>query len=195
MNTWDKKVKVNNKLVPKRKVLDYYKTLWKKNRRFRETLKKKGIFVRASYGKKSIIRRKNININSMKDLEKVVHEHGVEFIAPTKNVDKNVVDIDMPKKYLSKRKPISRSVVKELKKRGVKISLVTDSPRGAHIFSKSSTSKLKKALKEIAQADSDKKFHVGKSSKKRIVLDPAEPNVAVPNSLSMRGKPYKQWKK
>jgi len=194
MNTWDKKVTVNGQNIPKRQVLNYYKKLWKNNRRFRETVKKKGIFVRASYGKKSVIRRKNISINSYKDLEKAIHEHGVEFIAPTKNVDKNVVDIDMPKKYLPKKRIISRSVARELKKRGIKISLITESPNGSHIFSKSTKPQIKKALTEIALDDKDNKFHVGKSSKNKIVLDPYEPNVAIPYSLSIKGKPYKPWK-
>jgi hypothetical protein len=194
MNTWDKKVTVNGKHIPKKQVLRYYKNLWKNNRRFRDTLKKNGIFVRASYGTKSVIRRKNISIGSYKDLEKVIHEHGVEFIAPTKNVDKNVIDIDMPKKYLPKKRRISRSVVNALKKKGIKISLITDSPNGSHIFSKSTKPQIKKALSEIALEDKDKKFHVGKSSKHKIVLDPSEPNVAIPHSLSIKGKPYNPWK-
>ena len=195
IDTWDKKVKVNNKMVPKKKVLDYYRNLWKNDIRFRNTVKKNGIFVRASDGGKSVIRRKGIKIDNIEDLEKVIYEHGVEFIAPTKNVDINVIDIDMPSKYIPKKRQISHKIVQELKSQGVKVSVVTDSPRGAHVFSKSSKPQLRKALKMISDNDKAKRFHVGKSSQDKIVLDPGEPNVAIPRSLSIKGKPYKIWKK
>lgn len=191
--SWKKKVKVNNKKVSKKKVLDYYSTLWKR-KSFRDVLQKDGIFVRADYGSKSIIKRKNISIKKFKDLKKIIHEHGIELITPLKNTKYNsVVDIDMPKKYVDNKKHISQTVVDKLRDEGVKINMVTDAPRGAHIFSKSKKSKVKDALKKIA--GSDDKFYVGKSSKKRIVLDPDEPNIAVPGSLSIKGKPYRIWRK
>ena len=81
----------------------------------------------------------------------------------------------------------------QLKSEGIKIDFVTDAPRGAHIFTKSTKPQLKQALKRIA--DKDERMHVGKSSKSKIVLDPGEPAVAVPGSLSMKGKPYVRWKR
>ena len=101
----------------------------------------------------------------------------------------------MPKRYIPKKRQISRTVVNKLKKRGIKVSMVTDAPRGAHIFSRASKGDIRKALKDIAKEDKNKRFYVGKSSNKKIVLDPSEPNIAVPNSLSIKGKPYKKWKK
>ena len=192
MNTWSKKVKVDNKMVSKRKVLDYYRKLWKEDKTFKDTVKKKGLFVRSSFGKKSVIRRKGIKINNITDLEKVVNEHAVELITPVKNTKANsLVDIDIPRSQLSNKKKISRSIVKRLKEKDIDVALVTDSPRGSHIFCRSKKPKLKKALKEIASED--KKLYVGKSSKDKVVLDAGEPAVALPNSLSIKGKPYKKW--
>ena len=99
----------------------------------------------------------------------------------------------MPNKYVKNKRRISRGLLNKLKKKGIKIKLVTDAPSGSHIFCDSTKGKLKKALKEIA--NDDERFHVGKTSKSKIVLDPAEPNVAVPGSLSYKGEPYKRWKK
>jgi hypothetical protein len=196
MDTWNKKVKVNKKMIPKKKVFKYYKKLWKENPTFRNLLRKKGVFVRASYKNgKTAIKRKGIKIKNINDLERAIKEHSVEFIAPTKNIDKTVVDIDMPSKFIPRKRYISRKVVNELKKQKIPVSIVTDSPRGAHIFSSATKSQLKKALEKIVKKDKDKKFYVGKSSKKKIVLDPYEPNVAIPDSLSTKGKPYKRWKK
>jgi hypothetical protein len=195
MNTWDKKVLVNNKKVPKKNVLRYYKKLWREKPSFRKNLKKRGAFVRATYGNKKIIKRKGVNVNNIKDLEKLIKEHSVEFIAPTKNIDKSVIDIDFPPRLLPKKRYLSRKVVNDLKRKNIPISIVTDSPRGAHIFSSAPKSQIRNALNEIAKNDSDNRFHVGKSSKTKIVLDPYEPNVAVPDSLSCNGKPYKRWNK
>jgi len=193
IDTWEKKVKVNNEKIPKKKVLDYYREMWK-NKSFRDVVTKKGIFVRANYGNKSIIRRKNIRIKSFEDLKKVVHEHGVEFISPVKNFGyDSILDIDMPKKHLKNRKGIVRSVVRKLRSKGITVAEVTDAPRGAHIFSNTKKKDMKKALRQIAKDDDT--FHIGKSSSKKVVLDPDEPNIAVPGSLSIKGKPYKKWRK
>lgn len=195
MNTWDKKVKVDKKFVPKRKVLKYYKKLWRESPVFRNTLKNNGSFIRATYGNKSVIKRNNVKIKNIDDLEKVIKEHAVEFIAPTKNIDRYVIDIDMPSKYIPRKRYLSRKIVNDLKKQKIPISIVTDSPRGAHIFSSAPKSELKKALENIARNDKEKRYHVGRSSEKKIVLDPYEPNVAIPDSLSCNGKPYKRWEK
>jgi hypothetical protein len=195
MNTWDKKVRVNKKFVPKKKVLNYYRKLWRESPVFRNTLKKKGAFVRATYGNKTIIKRKGVKVNNIDDLEKLIKEHSVEFIVPTKNIDRTVIDIDVPPKFMPRKQYLSRKVVKELQIKKIPISIVTDSPRGAHIFSSAPKLRIKNALTEIAKDDSDNKFHVGKSSKTKIVLDPYEPNVAIPGSLSCNGKPYKRWNK
>ena len=144
MNTWDKKVKVDNKMVSKQKVLDYYKKLWKNDKAFKDTVKKKGLFVRSSFGNKSVIRRKGIKIDNIKDLEKLIHERSVELIAPVKNTEANsLVDIDVPRSQLSNKKRISRSIVKQLKEKDIDITIVTDSPRGSHIFCRSKKPKLK----------------------------------------------------
>lgn len=193
MNTWDKKVVVNNKQIPKRNVLRYYKKLWRESPMFRKTLKNNGAFVRATYGNNAVIKRKGVKVNNIDDLERVIKEHAVEFIAPTKNIDKSVIDIDLPPHLLPRKRYYSRKVVNDLKKQNIPISIVTDSPRGAHIFSSAPTSQLKKALDAISKEN--KIFHVGRSSKQKIVLDPYEPNVAVPDSLSCKGKPYKRWAK
>lgn len=195
MNTWDNEVVVNKKKVPKKNVLRYYKKLWRESPLFRRILKNKGAFVRATYGNKAVIKRKNVKINNVDDLEKIIKEHAVEFIAPTKNIDRSVVDIDMPSRFIPRKRYFSRKIVNALKKQKIPVSIVTDSPRGAHIFSSATKSELKKALDNIVQNDKDKNFHIGKSSNKKIVLDPYEPNVAVPDSLSCTGKPYKRWKK
>ena len=194
MNTWDKKVKVDKKFVPKRYVLRYYKKLWRESPIFRNILKKKGSFIRATYGRKSVIRRKEVKISNIDDLEKVIKEHAVEFHVPTKKMKyKTYLDIDLPKSMVPNKRRIARSIIKKLKQNDVNVSLVTDAPSGAHVFSNTSKEKFVKALKEISEKD--KKFHIGKSSKSKIVLDPYEPNVAVPGSLSSTGKPYKRWKK
>jgi hypothetical protein len=190
--TWNKPIVVGNKEIEKKKVLDYYKKLWKKDKTFRDTLKKEGIFVRASYGKKGVIKRKGIKIKGINDLEKMIHEHAVEFILPVKKTGFNsFVDIDMPKKHIPKRRQIARSIIDKLKKRKIQINLVTDSPRGVHIFSKTDKKQVNTALKEIVEGD--ERMRVGKTSKTKIVLDPSESAVAIPNSLSIKGKPYKKW--
>lgn len=198
MNTWDKKVKVNNKYVPKRKVLDYYKNLWNSSTRFRNLLKKNGAFIRASYNGKPVVKRKKIKIKDFDDLKRAIKEHAVEFHVPSKKTPyTSYLDIDLPPRYKKRRKQVSRSVIDQLKDEGVNVSLVTDAPSGAHIFSTSPQSKLKKALQNIKNKNkrTKKRYHIGKSSRNKIVLDPSEPNVAIPDSLSMKGKPYKQWKK
>jgi hypothetical protein len=195
VDTWDKKVRVNNRAIPKKKVLAYYKNLWDTNPSFCKILKENGAFIRASYDNALVIKRKKVRISSYADLERAIKEHAVEFIAPTKNIDRSLVDIDMPPQFIPRKRTLSRNVVNALKKQKIPVSLVTDSPRGAHIFSSANKTELKKALDAIADGDKDKKFYVGKSSKKKIVLDPYEPNVAIPGSLSCNGKPYKRWEK
>ena len=87
---------------------------------------------------------------------------------------------------------ISRSIIKKLKTKRVNISLVTDAPSGIHVFSNTPKSKLMKALHEMETED--KRLIVGKSSKTKIVIDPNESNVAIPNSLSYKGIAYRTWK-
>ena len=193
IDTWEKKVKVNNKLVPKKKVLEYYRKIWKSDKDFRNAVKTNGVFVRASYHNKDVIKRKNIKINNLQDLEKAIHEHAVEFILPVKKTKyKSFVDVDMPKKYLPKKKSISKSIVDKLKQANVKLGMVVESPRGVHIYSNTDKRTIRKALKQIA--DENKQMIVGKTSKDKIVLDPNETAVAIPNSLSTKGKPYRKWK-
>jgi len=190
MDTWKKEITVGNKKLQKKKVLQYYRNLWKK-KSFRDIVRKKGVFVRASYGK-PVIKRKNIKIDTFNDMRKIIHEHGVEIISPVKNIGyKSAVDVDMPKRYLKGRKKNAWTVIRRLKESRVDVAEVTDSPRGVHIFSRSKKSDMRQALERIAKEDS--RFHVGRSSKQKIVLDAGESNMAIPGSLSIKGKPYKKW--
>jgi hypothetical protein len=194
MNTWDKNVRVNKKNIPKKRVLNYYRKLWRESRLFRDTLRKKGAFVRATYGNKTIIKRKGVKVNNIEDLEKLIKEHAVEFHVPTSKIKyRSYLDIDLPKRMEPKRKKLSRSIVNNLKECGINISLVTDSPSGAHVFSNTPKNDLINALKKISKEN--KNIHIGRSSKTKIVLDPYEPNVAIPGSLSCKGKPYMRWQK
>jgi len=191
-DTWKKKIVIGGKKVPKWKIRNYYKRLWSRDPAFRANLRKKGLFVRADYKGKPTIVRKGIRVRNWNDLEALVKDHAIELHLPAKQYDyPSYVDVDMPPRYAKTRKQLGKSLVNRLKKKGVKISLVTDSPSGIHIFSKTRKAKLKPALKEIAAED--KRFIVGKSSRTRIVLDENEPNCAVPSSLSYKGKPYKKW--
>lgn len=191
MNTLKKKVRVNKKQVTKQKVLDYYKKQWRK-KSFKDTVTKPGLFVKADYNGKTVVKRKGIKVNEFKDLEQLVVQHAIELVVPVKQTGhRSYVDVDMPKKYMKDRRSIGRSLLDKLRKKKIKVKTVTDSPSGIHIFTNSSKSDLKNALKDIEQKDS--KFHVGKTSKSKIVLDPYEPFVAMPGSLSIKGKPYKKW--
>lgn len=184
------KVKVNNKPTDKKSVLVHYRKLWK-SKKFRDTIKKKGLFVRASYNNKNIIKRNNIRIKDFKDIEKLVNEHSVELHTPAKNISRSYVDVDIPRKELKNKRRIGKQIIKKLKEKDIKITMVKDSPSGIHIHSKTPKNKLVKKLNEIEKED--KRFHIGKSSKKKITLDPYEPNTAVPGSLSTRGRRYKIW--
>ena len=191
-DTWNKKIVIGGKKVPKWKIRDYYKRLWSRDPAFRAHLRKKGLFIRADYKGKPTIVRKGIRVKDWDDVEELIKDHAIEFHLPSKQYDyPSYVDVDMPPRFAKTRKQLGKSLVNRLKKKGVKVSLVTDSPSGVHIFSKTRKAKLKPALKEIAKED--KRFVVGKSSKTKIVLDCNEPNGAVPGSLSYRGKPYRTW--
>jgi hypothetical protein len=193
-STWDRKVRVNKKMVPKREVLAYYKKLWAESPEFRSMLRTKGAFIRASYDGKTVIKRHNVKLNNWNDVESIVREHGVEFhVLAKKTKFASYLDVDLPPRQIPNRMPIARSIIKKLKSKKVNVSLVTDAPSGVHIFSKTPKPKLIKALKEIEAKD--KRIFVGKFSKTKIVVDPNEPNFAVPNSLSCKGKPYRVWKK
>jgi len=183
-------VKVNNRFTSKDKVKQHYKKQWRK-KNFREILKKEGVFTRNSFNGKSVIKRKGVKIKNWKDLEKQINQHAVEIIVPAKNISKSFVDIDIPKEKLKNKRSIIKDVVTHLKKQKIKVKSVTVSPNGGHIHTNNSKNILVSSLKNIEKQD--KKFHVGKSSKKKIVLDPYEPNVAVPGSLSIKGKPYKEF--
>jgi len=189
-DTWNKKVKVNNQAVPKKRVRDYYKRLWNKDPSFRENLRKKGLFVRAMYNGKPTIVRKGIRVKNWEDLESLIRDHAVEFHA-SKTGYPSYLDVDLPVHLIPKRKSIARSLISKLKKKKVYISMVTDSPSGVHIFSKTPKQKLNKALKDIEAKD--KQILIGKSSSTKIVIDSNQPNHAIPQSLSIRGKPYKKW--
>lgn len=194
MNTWDKKVKVNKKMIPKRNVLAYYRKLWNESPIFRSLLRKNGSFIRATYDGKTIIKRRGVRFYNFNDLEEAVKEHAVEFHIPTnKTKYASYLDIDVPPKFQPNRKKIAISIVNKLKNKHVNVSLVTDAPSGAHVFSTTPKAKLMKALHEIEAED--KRLIVGKSSKTKIVMDPNEPNVSIPGSLSHKGKPYRMWKK
>jgi hypothetical protein len=190
MDTWDKKITVGTKKVKKSKIRDYYHQLWNKDPRFRAHIKKKGLFVRAMYKGKPTIVRKGIKVKDWEDLESLIKDHAVEFHA-SKTEYPSYLDVDLPTNLISKRKSIARSLIRKLKKKKVNISMVTDSPSGFHIFSKTSKQKLNKALKDIEAKD--KKILIGKSSSTKIVIDANQPNHAIPQSLSVRGKPYKKW--
>ena len=194
VDTWNKKVKVNKQMVPKKKVLSYYRKLWNKSPGFRSLLKKKGAFIRATYDGKVIIKRRKIKFNNWDDVEEAIKEHSVEFHIPVNKLKyKSYIDIDMPKKYGSDKQRIARSIVSRLKKHKTNIAMVVDSPHGIHIFSNTSKQKLVKSLNEVASED--KRLMVGKSSSSKITLDPHEPNTAIPESLSYKGTPYRKWKK
>ena len=193
-STWDKKVKVNNTMVPKKKVLAYYKRLWAESPGFRSMLRTKGAFIRATYDGKTVIKRKKIRFEEWKDVEAAVKEHAVEFHIPAnKTKFASYVDVDMPPPYVPKKQPIARSLINKLRRRNINVSMVTDAPSGIHIFSKTPKHKLIKALKDIEA--NDKRILIGKSSRTKIVIDPNEPNVAIPGSLSYKGKPYRKWKR
>ena len=179
-------------MVQKKSVLEYYRNLWNESPTFRTLLKKKGAFIRATYDGKVVIKRRGIKFNNIEDLENAVREHAVEFHIPAKETKyASYLDIDLPPRYQSNKKSVSRSLVDKLKKKNVNVSLVTDAPSGIHVFSKTPKQKLMKALHEIEAGD--KRLLVGKSSKTKIVIDPNEPNVAIPGSLSYKGKPYRKW--
>ena len=184
------KVKVNNKFVSKETVKKHYRKKWKK-KSFRNLIKKQGVFTKNSFKGKTVVKRKNIKINNWEDLEKQLDNHAVEFIIPTKKTGKRFVDVDIPKNRLNNKSNIKKHIVKNLKNRNVDIDSITSTPSGIHIFTKSSKSKLVNALKSIQHKD--KRFKVGrKRSSSKIILDPYENAVAIPGSLSIKGKPYEQ---
>jgi hypothetical protein len=194
MDTWNKRVRVNGKRVKKKAVRDYYKKLWNKDKGFRDNLRKRQLFIRADYDGKQTIVRNGVKIREWNDLETLIKNHSVEFHLPVSQYNYNsYVDIDMPPRYVPRKRAITKSLMGRLKRKGVNIALVVDSPSGAHIFSNTKRQKVKEVLKEIAAEDA--RFAVKKTSKTKIVLDPAEPNAAVPGSLSCRGRPYRKWRK
>jgi len=192
MDTWKKKVKVNKKNIEKKKVKLYYKQLWK-NKSFRNLVTKDDVFVRASHNNKSIIKRKNVKIKNWQDLENQIERHAVEVHVPTKKTGMRYIDVDIKGKDVKNKKRIGKSIINKLRKQKVNVSMVTDSPSGVHIFSKSPKSKVVTAVKKIESED--KKVRVSKSPKgrKTVALDVNEPNTAIPGSLSIKGKPYKKW--
>lgn len=191
-DTWDKTIRIGNKRVKKKDIRSYYKRLWERDPTFRKNLRKNGLFVRAVYNGRPTIVRKGIKVKDWDDVEDLIKNHTVEFHLPTKKYSyPSYIDIDMPPKYIPKKSQIARSIIGKLKRKNVNVALVVDSPSGVHIFSKTKKARLRKALEEI-EAD-DKRFAVTKTSKNKIALDPAEPNAAVPGSLSCRGKPYRKW--
>jgi hypothetical protein len=192
MSTWDEKVRVNNTLVPKGKVLAYYKRMWNENPGFRAMLLKKGVFIRADYNGRSVIRR-NVRFKGWKDVENAIRQHAIELHTPFKNMKyASYLDVDLPPIYVPNKTSIAKSIIKKLKKKRINISMVTDAPSGVHIFSMTPKTKLVKALKEIEAKD--KRIFIGRSSKTKIVLDPSEANSSIPGSLSCKGKPYRVWK-
>jgi hypothetical protein len=194
-DTWEKTVKVNNKRIPKKKVLAYYRDLWRSSPMFRNYLRKKGAFIRATYNGKTVVKRRAIVFRNWADVERAVKEHAVEFHIPVKSLRfASYLDVDLPPPLVKDRKRISRSILKKLRTQNVNISMITDAPSGVHILSSTPKKKMVAAVKEIEARD-PKRYKVGKSSPSKIVLDPNEPNVAVPGSLSYKGAPYKRWKK
>ena len=184
------KVEVNNRMVSKKQVKNHYRKEWQKQR-FRELIKKHGVFTRNSFNGKNVIRRKNIKIRGWKDLEKHIDQHAVEIHTPTRNVSKSYVDVDIPRKRLKQKDSIGKKILGFLRSNNVKVKMVTSSPSGIHIFTDCSKPKLVKALKEIEKYDK-KNYHVGKHSKDKIVLDPYEPNTSIPGSLSIKGSSYRE---
>ena len=192
-STWDEKVRVNKTLIPKWKVLAYYKRMWNENPGFRAMLLKKGVFIRADYNGKSVIRR-NVRFKGWNDVETAIRQHAIEFHVPFKSIKyASYLDVDLPPIYVPNKTPIAKSIINKLRKKKVNVSMVTDAPSGVHIFSKTPKSKLVKAIKEIEAED--KRILVGRSSKTKIVIDSNEPNVAIPGSLSYKGRSYRKWKK
>jgi hypothetical protein len=189
MNTWNKKVKVGGKSVPKSQVRAYYKKMWK-NPNFRRNVTQKGVYIRADYNGHTVIRRKGIRIKNWNDMERLIKGHAVEFISPVNKMGyKTGIDVDIPKSKLRSKATVRKKVLHQLRKDKVNIRLVTDAPHGVHVFSNSSKSRIKSSLRKVGRG-----YHVGRHAKNKIVLDPYEVAVAIPNSLSTRCKPYKVLK-
>jgi len=191
-DTWDKTITVDKKPIPKKRIREYYRRLWKKDPAFRNSLKKNGLFVRAIYNGKPTIVRKGVKVKDWDDVEGLIKDHAVEFHLPAKKFNcRSYVDIDMPPRYAKQRSKIAHSIVDKLKRRNINVKTVVNSPSGLHILSNTDKGKMKAALKDIATED--RRLAVAKSSRTKITLDVNEPNGAVPGSLSYKGKPYRKW--
>ena len=195
-DTWDKKIRIGDRYVTKRYILRHYAKLWKNDPEFRRLVKKKGVFVRAVYGNRPIIKRHNIRINNFEDIKELIKEHAVEFHIPQKKLkDETAIDIDVPKKLRSngKKTEVLRDCIKYLK-RGTKIKAVVRTPDGGYHIHVDKIPKrtMIKLLKPIAQEHA-KFVDLGKRKKKdKINIDVAEPNIAIPGSMSVKGKTYKR---
>jgi len=189
MDTWEKKIRLGNKFVKKKQILAYYKRLWKNSKLFRKLVTAKGVFVRAVYKNKPVIKRRKIKIKDFKDLEELIKDHAVEFHIPQKTLEQiagmHAIDVDIDQKHLKLRNKLIKEMVSALKRNKIKPKFIVKSPSGFHIFiDKRQKKAAKKALAEIVD---NKNIRFAKSVRGGVAIDLNEPNIAIPGILSVKG--------
>ena len=194
-NTWDKKIKIGNKYVPKKRILRHYAKLWKNDPYFRRLVTTDGVFVRAVYNNRPVIKRRKIKIKSFEDLRELIKDHAVEFHIPQKKLKHEMaIDIDVPKRWQKngKRIEVLNACIDHLKKE-VRVKAIVKTPSGYHIhIDRIPKRKVKKLLKPVADRYAPLVTLGKEKNKRKIIIDVAEPNIAIPGSLSITGKVYKK---
>ena len=153
ISTWDKTLKLGKKKVTKKQILRHYARLWKNDPEFRRLVKRDGVFVRAVYGNRPVIKRRNIKVKSFEDLKELIKEHAVEFHIPQRKLDKEIaIDVDVPKKLKNngKKNVVLDECLQNLK-RETQVKAVVKTPDGGfHIhIKKIPKRKLFKLLKPL----------------------------------------------
>ena len=188
-DTWEKIIRLGKKALKKKQILNYYAKLWKNDRLFRKLVTSEGVFVRAVYKNKPIIKRRKIRVKSFEDLKELIKNHAVEFHIPQKTLRKvaglHAIDVDIDERKLKLRPKLMEEFVRKLRQHGIKPKIIVKTPSGFHIFiNYTDRKKAKKALAELAD---NKNIKIAKSVKHGVAIDFSEPNIAIPNILSVKG--------
>ena len=199
-DTWEKIIRLGKKRLKKKQILNYYAKLWKNDKLFRKLVTSEGVFVRAVYKNKPVIKRRKIKIESFEDLKELIKNHAVEFHIPQKTLQRKhnmfSIDIDVPEKMWrsSVKTRLLHSLLGHLSKnKKIKVRQVVRTPRGYHLFVSGNKREVKKTLKPAVQDIPSAVF--GKRKGNSIVIDLNEPNTAIPGSLSVHGGKYEILKK
>ena len=169
------------KTIPKVKVLKYYQRLWK-DPEFRKDITANGVFIRADYNGKGVIRRDIGKIKSFDDMKELIRQHAVEFIGfsrPFLDIDANGPRPDW----------LVEPSRKALESAGLGVLKVVQTPRGYHILPEKITTVQK--LRSVAKGLGVKIGRTPPASSGKPSIDVSRKFRAIPGSLSMRGPPYK----